>query len=222
MNPPTNRAIGIVRVSEQGDRPDERLRSPDEQTERIREYCATHELELIADPRPEIDVSGTTELDQRLVLREAIEAIEAGRATVLVAAYFDRLFRSLKVQAEVLERVERAGGRVCALDVGDISQATAAQWFSASALGMLAEYASRSARERSRRGIEAAVRGGAYVGRGEHFGYTKDANGHLYVEPERPIPGIISIESHLVGVSCLTCTLPQSGDTRTGQKILWH
>jgi DNA invertase Pin-like site-specific DNA recombinase len=36
--------------------------------------------------------------------------IEAGRADQLVVAYFDRLVRSLKVQLEVIERVERAGG----------------------------------------------------------------------------------------------------------------
>lgn len=29
--------------------------------------------------------------------------------------YFDRLYRSIKVQAEVMERVERAGGKVIAL-----------------------------------------------------------------------------------------------------------
>ena len=60
-------------------------------------------------------MSGKTALDDRKGLREAIEAVEAGEADVIVTAYFDRLVRSLKVQAEVVQRVERAGGKVLTL-----------------------------------------------------------------------------------------------------------
>src|SRR5215475_9720922 len=42
------------------------------------------------------------------------------------------------------------------------------------------------------------------------------------VEPDRPIPDVISIESHLAGASCPTCTSPHSGDARAGQKVLWQ
>jgi ThiF family/Resolvase, N terminal domain len=44
-------------------------------------------------------------------LLKAIELVEAGEADHIVVAYFDRLVRSLRVQLEVIERVERAGGR---------------------------------------------------------------------------------------------------------------
>ena len=37
---------------------------------------------------------------------------------MVVVAYFDRLVRSLAVQAEVVERVEQAGGAILAVDVG--------------------------------------------------------------------------------------------------------
>ncbi len=40
-------------------------------------------------------------------LRTAVEAVEAGKADVIVAAYFDRLVRSLRVQDELVSRVER-------------------------------------------------------------------------------------------------------------------
>ena len=44
-----------------------------------------------------------------------------------MVAYFDRLVRSLKVQLEVIERVERAGGEIFALDHGKLTNGTAAQ-----------------------------------------------------------------------------------------------
>lgn len=65
-----------------------------------------------------MDVSGGTPLEQRAGLRQAVEAVEAGSADVIVAAYFDRLVRSLAVQGEVVTRVEAAGGSVLAVDGG--------------------------------------------------------------------------------------------------------
>ena len=55
-------------------------------------------------------------------LRRAVELVEAGQADVVVVAYFDRLVRSLAVQAEVVERVERAGGAILAVDVGEVAR----------------------------------------------------------------------------------------------------
>jgi DNA invertase Pin-like site-specific DNA recombinase len=70
----------------------------------------------------------------------AIEMIEAGRADQLVVAYFDRLVRSLKVQLEVIERVERAGGEIFALDHGKLTNGTAAQRLSTNMLGSVFQY----------------------------------------------------------------------------------
>jgi hypothetical protein len=44
-------------------------------------------------------------------------------------------FRSLAVEAEVVEPVERAGGRVLAVDVGNVTNESAAQWLSGTMLG---------------------------------------------------------------------------------------
>ena len=52
--------------------------------------------------------------------------VEAGQADHIVVAYFDRLVRSLKVQLEVIERVEKAGGEIFALDHGKLTNGTAA------------------------------------------------------------------------------------------------
>ena len=61
--------------------------------------------------------------------------VEAGQADHIVVAYFDRLVRSLKVQLEVIERVEQAGGEIFALDHGKLANGTAATRLSTNMMG---------------------------------------------------------------------------------------
>ena len=179
------RAIGIVRVSQVGKRgkeegEEDRFASPELQRERIAVICEKQDLELI-DVFDEIDVSGGTPLDGRTKgLRPAVEMVESGNAEVVVVAYFDRLVRSLSVQAEVVSRVEAAGGGVLAADIGEITNGTAAKWLSSTMLGMVAEYVRRTTAERTAGAQERAVREGR-----PPFplipGYRRTANG---VEPD--------------------------------------
>jgi DNA invertase Pin-like site-specific DNA recombinase len=141
-------AIGIIRVSSTRER-EQTILSPDQQRDRIVAACVDRGLELI-EVFEELDVSGGTPLAKRHGLRRAIEAVEGGEATVIVAAYFDRLVRSLKVQAELVERVEAVGGQVLALDTGRITAASAGQWLSSTMLGAVSEYARRTTAERVR------------------------------------------------------------------------
>lgn len=122
--------------------------SPSEQRDRIAAACRRDGMELIGSI-DELDVSGGAPLEQRDGLLRAVEAVEAGHADVLLVAYFDRLFRSLRVQGEVVSRVEAAGGRVLALDFGEVTGATAVQWISGTLIGAVAEYHRRSTKERS-------------------------------------------------------------------------
>src|SRR6266511_1828435 len=127
----TTTAIGIARQS----RGDETSKSIESQAERIREHAKREGWNLL-DVLEEQDVSGGTPLAKRAGLLAAVEAVEAGKASVVIVAYFDRLVRSVKVQAEVVDRVEAAGGRVLTLDVGEVSNATAGSWLSGSMLGL--------------------------------------------------------------------------------------
>lgn len=157
---PPRRAIGIIRVSEVGDREGESFHSPAVQQERIEAACERDGLTLL-EVVPEMNVSGGDSLARRHGLRRAVERIEAGEAEVVTVAYFDRLFRSLRVQAEVVERVEAAGGSVLAVDVGQVTNGSAGQWLSATMLGAVSEYARRSTAERTegakRRAVERGV-----------------------------------------------------------------
>jgi site-specific DNA recombinase len=156
----SRRAVGVSRVSRVGGREGEAFVSPREQVQRIGDACARDGLELLK-TLEERDVSGGAPLSKRHGLREAVEMVEAGEAEVVVVAYFDRLVRSLTVQAEVVERIERAGGAILAVDVGEVRADTAGRWLSSTMLGMVAEYHRRVTAERTadakRRAVERGV-----------------------------------------------------------------
>lgn len=193
------RAIGIIRVSDVGDRGQDGgdgFQSPDNQRERIEAACDRDGLRLVA-VMEELDVKGGTPLEKRVHLDvnqrrvgllPAVEMVEAGKAEVVMAAYFDRLMRSLKVQREVVERVEAAGGEVLALDVGQITEATATRKLQGTLIGAFAEYQADTARERSGDATRRALERGVLVYPEVPLGYRRGDDGVLVVEPtEAPL-----------------------------------
>jgi DNA invertase Pin-like site-specific DNA recombinase len=171
------RAIGIVRQSKDNDGD-----SPRAQQARIEDACARDGLDLL-DVSVELDVSGGTPIAQRHGIRAAVERIEAREADVLVAAYFDRLFRSLRVQDEIVSRVEAAGGRVLALDTGQVTSGSAGQWLSATMLGAVAEYHRRATADRTADAQRRAVENGVPPWPGAPVGYRRAQNGKLEPDP---------------------------------------
>jgi DNA invertase Pin-like site-specific DNA recombinase len=178
------RAVGVVRVSEVGDRETLTL---DDQRKRIEDWCV-HEGHELVDVLEEQNVSGGASLAKRTGLGPAVEAIEDGRAGLLVVAYFDRLVRSLEVQAEVIGRVEGAGGRVVALDVGEVSAATSAQWLSSTFLGAVAEYHRRTTAERTADAKRRSIARGEPPFPNIPPGYRKREDGRL--EPSEDAPAV--------------------------------
>lgn len=172
------RAVGIVRVSQVAGREGGSFASPGEQADRVRAECDRGGFELVR-LFEELDVSGGTPLAEREGLRTAVEMVEDGRADVVLAAYFDRLVRSLRVQDELVSRVERAGGRVMAVDVGQVSGGSAGQWLSSTMLGAVSEYQRRTSAERSREAQARAVARGVLPWPNVPPGYVKGGDGVL-------------------------------------------
>ena len=114
---------------------------------------------------------------------EAVQAVERGEAEIVMVAYFDRLVRSVRVQEEVVSRVEAAGGRVLALDVGQITGASAAKWLSSTMLGAVSEYQRRSVGERSAEAQEDAVDRGVPPWSTVPLGYRKREDARLEPDP---------------------------------------
>jgi site-specific DNA recombinase len=98
------------RVSRQGERADDRFRSPDFQRQEIARFVKDEGFKLERF-EPEIDVSGSKV--KRPILDEIVRRIEAGELGGIVVAKLDRLAR-LKPKDRVLlfDRIESAGGVV--------------------------------------------------------------------------------------------------------------
>jgi DNA invertase Pin-like site-specific DNA recombinase len=138
------RVVGVARQS----RVNDGSMSVPDQIERMRAECERAGADLV-EVYTEEDVSGRRPLDRRHGLKQAVADIEAGRADLLMAAYFDRFVRSVKVKDEVLDRVEAKGGNVVTLDLGDISNGTAIGWLSSTQHAAFAEYFARTTAERT-------------------------------------------------------------------------
>lgn len=171
-------AIGLARQS----KTDDRSASLAHQTERVRAAAEANGLRLV-DVLQEPDVSGGANLDRRHGLRRAVEMVESGEAQVIVAAYFDRFFRSLKIQAEVLERIERAGGKLLAADTGEVSSGSAGEWLTSTTLGMLAEYHRRITGEKVQDAIRDAVAEGRPPFPSITPAYRRRENGTVELDP---------------------------------------
>src|SRR5215471_1751489 len=197
---PVRRAVGIVRVSKVGDRAGDSFISPLDQRHSITVACDREGIALVS-VFEELDVSGGDPLTRRAGLSNALALIEQGNAEVLVVAYFDRLFRHLGVQREVLERVEQAGGTVLVVDAGEIRTDTASRWLSSTMLGMVAEYHRRITREKTNAARADAVRRG--VPPFPHIvpGYRRGPDGRLAVDDVEAAIVVEAFERRAAGES---------------------
>ena len=133
---------------------------------------------------PEPDVSGGAPLEKRPGLSRAVAMIEAGQADRLVVAYFDRLVRSISVQAEIVSRVEAAGGAILAVDVGQVTNGSAGQWLSGNVLGLVAEYQRRTTAERTAEAKRRAIARGVPTFDRIPPGYRRTSDRTLEPDPK--------------------------------------
>ena len=147
------RAVPIIRQSKTHDG----SASPAEQKKRLAELFAREGWQAACEPIEELDVSGKTPLARRKGLLRAVEMVEDGEAEVIAVAYFDRLVRSIRVQLEVTERVEEAGGNIYAADLGQLTNGSAAEQLSVDLLTALNAHYCNSAAERTAEHKAAAI-----------------------------------------------------------------
>ena len=177
------RTVAVVRVSAQGDRPEEHFHSPDVQLESAKRWTRKRRERFLTH-FPEIDVSGKRPLAKRPGLLKAVEMVEAREADHIVVAYFDRLVRSLKVQLEVIERVERAGGEIFALDHGKLTNGTAATRLSTNMMGAVFQYFAEVTGEKVTAAQARAVARGVLPNSRIVPGYLRGEDGVLVTVPE--------------------------------------
>lgn len=98
----------------------------------------------------ERSVSGGRPLAKRPGLLQPVEAVEAGAVDAVLGVYFDRLFREGRVQDEVVERIEDAGGEIGTVTGGRISYATPSSWYAAKQEGLTTELYRRQTSQKVR------------------------------------------------------------------------
>src|SRR6516165_10761513 len=173
--------VVVVRVSEQGDRDEENFHSPKAQLAKAKSWSEAQGNHVV-DVFEEIDVSGKLPLARRPGLLRAIEMVEAGGADHIVVAYFDRLVRSLRVQLEVIERVEQAGGEIYAIDHGRLTSGTAATRMSNNMMGAAFQYYAEVTGEKVAAARERVVARGVLPDSRISPGYVRGEDGVLVVE----------------------------------------
>jgi DNA invertase Pin-like site-specific DNA recombinase len=174
-------AIGIIRVSRTAGRTGETFASPEIQRERIERAASDNGWRLV-DVHTELDVSGGAALQDRPGLWPAVQAVEAGTATIILTAYGDRLFREVETERATIRRIENGGGRVFACDRGFISTITAADLLNMTLVGAVNENQRLVSKEKSGAAILRAVERGA-LPIPTPFGYRRDELKRLVSDP---------------------------------------
>ncbi len=171
------RAIGYVRVSTD-EQATEGL-SLQAQESRLRAYCDAQEWTLEA-VFSDAGVSAST-LD-RSGLQQALTAVEEGRGDVLLALKLDRLTRSVVGLYELIERCDKAGVRLAAVQDA-LDTGTANGRMVTSILAVLAQWEREIVSERTAEALAQKKRNGEHVG-AVPYGFRRSRTGALEIAPD--------------------------------------
>lgn len=109
-------------------------------------------------------ISGGKAVDARPGLTAALNTVESAEAAVLMAAKSDRLARNLPPLLDVLDRTERVGGVVVAVD-GTVGTSTAAGRFTTQIMGSVAELQRSLISDRTKAALAVRKAQGVRLGR---------------------------------------------------------
>jgi DNA invertase Pin-like site-specific DNA recombinase len=174
------RLVGYLRVSTAGQVEDGQGLAIQEQL--IRSWCRTHRHRLAAVHRDE-GVSG--KLETRDGLEEALSAVRFNGADGLVVSSLDRLARSLTVQEAALQQVWAAGGRVFAVDTGEVladDPKDPVRTFVRQVLGAVSQLEAGMIARRLRRGRLHKAESGGYAHGAPPYGWRAES-GELVPDP---------------------------------------
>lgn len=151
------RVLGYVRRST-----DKQAMSPETQARRLRDAADVFGWDLTI---REEDAASAKSLDGRPVLAAALADLDAGQADALAVAALDRLARSTRDFADVLDRAERQSWSVVCLDLG-VDTSTDSGRLVADIRAAVAQWERRIIASRTREGM-ATIRAttGKHMGR---------------------------------------------------------
>jgi DNA invertase Pin-like site-specific DNA recombinase len=154
------RAIGYARVSTDGQA--ESGAGLDAQVSAMQAECVRRGWDLV---RVAIDAGASGKsLNGRHELAKALDALDAGRADVLLAAKLDRVSRSVLDFAALMARADRRGWRIVVLDV-NVDTTTATGELMTNVVAAFAQYERRLIGQRTRDALAAKKAAGVVLGR---------------------------------------------------------
>ncbi len=167
------KAIGYIRVSRVSGRDGDSFISPREQRMSIERVCDKEGLTLV-DVVEELDASGGD--NSRPLWNKCLERIERGEAKALVVWNLDRFSRSVVDGFKAIERIENAGGRLYSEDgaSGTLDRGIR--------LLIAQDYREKATVSAARARANAIARG-VYIARRVPFGYIKNEDKKLEVDP---------------------------------------
>ena len=145
-------------------------------------------------------LSGSTEINDRPKLIEAIVALQVHKAGVLVVAKRDRLARDVAIAATIDRTVRQAGARVISADgVGNGEEP--AEAFLRTILDGAAAYERALIRQRTKAALAVKIAKGERVGGRVRYGFLETIDGKLIPNPQEQQTINRVIELHNTGLS---------------------
>ena len=193
------RGVGYIRVSRVNGREGDSFISPDVQREAILALAKAHGINIVA-WYEDLDQSGKKE--NRPAFQEALAAIEAGEASVLVVYRMSRFARSVITGYRALERIEKATppGQLLAGDL-NLDTTTPTGRMMRGLLTLIAQWELEIHEENWKIAKAMAVGRGLKMARTAPLGYRFNADEEgVLVDPERPARGLVSdpATAHLI------------------------
>ena len=175
---------GYVRVSKVAGRAGERFISPQQQQDAIRGWAKLHGIEL-SEVWTDLDVSGGKM--RRPGFDKMLARLARGEIAGVCVAKVDRFARSLVGALDALAFIEKHGGQFASV-ADSFDTSTPGGRMQLNILLVFAQFERERIGDSWQDAAERAVERGAYILKGQHFGYTKDDAGHLHVaEDEQSI-----------------------------------
>jgi DNA invertase Pin-like site-specific DNA recombinase len=218
------RLAAYVRVSTKG-QADDGLGRVD-QERRIRAWCKRHGHTLCG-PVAFDQASGTVPVEQRAGFVEVLGRIAAGRCEGLVVLNLGRIARLLTVQEAALAMVWASGGRVFAVEEGEVLQDDPSDPMRTAIRQMMAVFhqldrAMIVARLQGGRQVKAAAGGYAYGS--PRYGLAADREHHVLIEDDdeqAAIRRIVELRDQGASLRSIAATLDAEGrKPKRGDR--WH
>lgn len=209
------RAVAYIRVST--DKQAEHGVSLEAQEKKLRAYAALYEIDLVA---VEVDAGESASTLDRPALQRALAQLRAGTATALLVVKLDRLTRSVRDLADIVERYFRSGDRAL-LSVGEqIDTRTAAGRGVLNILGSVGQMERELVGERTAAAMAHLRAEGRYCGGGAPLGYAVDGDRLVPFEEEQEVLARVrELRARGLSIRAISATLTEAGVQARGVPI---